>query len=82
MFYLADLVGYVQVCTEIQKNTQSSNTFLDAHLQVAQEQKTIFRVMMKTHEFSKRQLFLDAMHGCKKTVSLLHRSSWAQDLNF
>ena len=39
MFYLADLVGYVQVCTEIQKSTQSLNTFFDVHLQVAQEQK-------------------------------------------
>lgn len=53
MFYLADLVGYVQVCTEIQKSTQSSNTFFDVHLQVAQEQKTVFRVMVKAHKFSK-----------------------------
>lgn len=37
MFCLADLVGYVQVCTEIQKSTQSSNTFFDVHLQVAKK---------------------------------------------
>jgi len=30
-------------------------------LQVAQEQKTIFRAIVKEHEFSKRQLLLDAM---------------------
>ena len=53
MFYLADMVGYVHVCTEIQKSTQSSNTFFDVHLQVAQEQKTVFRVVVKAHEFSK-----------------------------
>jgi len=40
-FYLTDLVGYVHVCAEIQKSSQSSNTFFDVHLQVAQEQKTL-----------------------------------------
>ena len=68
MFYLADLVGYVQVCTEIQKSTQSSNTFFDVHLQVAQEQKTVFRVMVKAHEFSKHQLFLDAKVAQKPII--------------
>lgn len=52
MFYLVKLVGYVQVFTEIQKSTQSSNTF-GVHLQVAQEQKTIFRVMVKADKFFK-----------------------------
>jgi len=71
MFYLADLVGYVQVCTEIQKSSQSSNTFFDVHLQVAQEQKTVFKVMVKAHEFSKRQLFLDAMVA-QKLIMVKH----------
>jgi len=71
MFYLADLVGYVQVCTEIQKSSQSSNTFFDVHLQVAQEQKTVFNVMVKAHEFSKRQLFLDAMVA-QKPIMVKH----------
>lgn len=65
---MTDLVGYVQVCTEIQKSTQSSNTFFDVHFQVAQEQKTVFRVMVKAHEFSKRQLFLDAMVAQKPII--------------
>ena len=68
MFYLADLVGYVQVCTEIQKSTQSSNTLIDVHLQEAQEHKTVFRVMVKAHAFSKRQLFLDAMVAQKPII--------------
>ena len=55
------MVGYVLVCTEIQRSTQSSNTFFDVHLKVAQEQKTVFRVMVKAHKFSKYQLFLGAM---------------------
>ena len=83
MFYLADLVGYVQVCTEIQKSTQSSNTFFDLHFQVAQEQKTVFRVMVKAHQFSKRQLFLDAMVAQKPIIvkaltSFKHWNSFLQ----
>ena len=68
MFCLSDLTGYVQLCTEIQKSTQSSNTYFDVHFQVAKEQKTVFRVMVKTHEFSKRQLFVDAMVAQKPII--------------
>jgi len=62
------LVGYVQVCTEIQKSSKSSNTFFDVHLQIAQEQTTVFRVMVKQHKFSKRQPFLDAMVAQKPII--------------
>ena len=54
----------MQVCTEIQKSSKSSNTFFDA----AQEQTTVFRVMVKQHEFSKRQPFLDATVAQKPII--------------
>lgn len=70
MFYLADLVAYVQVCTEIQKSTQSSNTFFDVHLQVAHAgTKNSLQSDGKAHEFSKRQLFLDAMVAQKPIIA-------------
>ena len=58
IFYLADLVGYVQVCTEIQKSSKSSNTFFDVHLQIAQEQTTVFRVMVRNTSFQNANHFL------------------------